>query len=148
MKTIIACLDLSDVTQAVARSAAKLAKAMGARLVLLHNVALQPMVMIEGVMPMSPVQDLAADVKRAKAQLFAIAEELKDEGLHVARVLREGDCVRNILAAMGRLHADMMVLGSHGHGAIYHLLMGGTAQEVIRKANCPVVVVRKDAEGQ
>jgi nucleotide-binding universal stress UspA family protein len=40
-----------------------------------------------------------------------------------------------------RCKADFIVMGSHGHGALYNLLIGGTASGVIQKAPCPVVIV-------
>lgn len=39
------------------------------------------------------------------------------------------------------LNADYIVLGSHGHGAFYDLVIGGTASRVLKEAHCPVVVV-------
>ena len=37
--------------------------------------------------------------------------------------------------------ADLLVLGSHGHGRIFHAVLGSVAEECIRAASCPVVVV-------
>jgi nucleotide-binding universal stress UspA family protein len=37
---------------------------------------------------------------------------------------------------------DLIVMGTHGRGAIAHLLMGSTAERVVRKAPCPVLTVR------
>ena len=36
----------------------------------------------------------------------------------------------------------MIVVGSHGHGALYHLLLGSVSEGIIRKTTCPVLVVR------
>ncbi len=38
-------------------------------------------------------------------------------------------------------HADLLVLGSHGHGRVYHTVLGSTAQECVESAQCPVVVI-------
>jgi len=35
----------------------------------------------------------------------------------------------------------MILLGSHGHGALYHLLIGSVSEGVIRKASCPVIII-------
>jgi nucleotide-binding universal stress UspA family protein len=37
--------------------------------------------------------------------------------------------------------ADMLVLGGHGHGKAYHMLLGWTSEECVRKVDCPVVIV-------
>lgn len=49
--------------------------------------------------------------------------------------------MERLLAEQGRLAADAIVLGSHGHGALYDLLVGSVAEGVLRRAPCPVVVV-------
>ena len=46
-----------------------------------------------------------------------------------------------ILTEAERMHADLIVMGSHGHGNIYHALFGGVGQKVVRKASCPVMLV-------
>jgi universal stress protein A len=40
-------------------------------------------------------------------------------------------------------HADLIVMGTHGHGAMMHLLMGNVAERVVRMAPCPVLTVRE-----
>jgi nucleotide-binding universal stress UspA family protein len=52
-----------------------------------------------------------------------------------------GQAVSVILARAAALKADYIVLGSHGHGAVFDLLVGSTTQGVLRKAPCPVLVV-------
>ena len=39
---------------------------------------------------------------------------------------------------------DMIVMGTHGRGAIAHMLLGSTAEKVVRKAPCPVLTVRDE----
>jgi nucleotide-binding universal stress UspA family protein len=46
-----------------------------------------------------------------------------------------------VLAQAKRLKADVIVLGSHGHGAVYNLVVGSTANGVLKHAPCPVLVV-------
>jgi len=64
----------------------------------------------------------------------------------VRTVQRLGDPVTEILArARG---ASFVVMGSHGHGAMYDLLVGSTAQGVLRKAPCPVLIVPPARRGR
>jgi nucleotide-binding universal stress UspA family protein len=39
------------------------------------------------------------------------------------------------------VHADLLVLGSHGHGRLHHAVLGSVSEECVRHARCPVVVV-------
>jgi nucleotide-binding universal stress UspA family protein len=40
-----------------------------------------------------------------------------------------------------RLKADLLIVGSHGRGAMLHLLLGSVSEQVLKKATCPVLVV-------
>lgn len=53
---------------------------------------------------------------------------------------------REILRAAEDGHADLIVLGTHGHGAFDRLLFGSTAHHVVRQAACPVLTVRAVTE--
>lgn len=48
-----------------------------------------------------------------------------------------------IIEAASRHGADLIVMGTHGHGAVMHLLMGNVAERVVRGAPCPVLTVRE-----
>lgn len=50
-----------------------------------------------------------------------------------------------VLSAAGRA-ADLLVLGSHGHGRAHHTVLGSVSEECIRKASCPVVVIPVPAD--
>jgi nucleotide-binding universal stress UspA family protein len=46
-----------------------------------------------------------------------------------------------IVAEAERINADLVIMGSHGHGNVYHALFGGVGQSVVRKLSCPVMLV-------
>jgi nucleotide-binding universal stress UspA family protein len=56
-------------------------------------------------------------------------------------MLVSGLPARKILGEADRLEATLIVMGSHGHGALFNLLMGTVCNGVLRKSRCPVVVV-------
>jgi nucleotide-binding universal stress UspA family protein len=58
----------------------------------------------------------------------------------------QGPTVEKILHEAGEQQAGWIVLGSHGHGALYELLVGSVANGVIKGARCPVVVVPAEAK--
>jgi len=59
--------------------------------------------------------------------------------LPIAREVIEGP-PGDVLTAAGR-SADLLVLGSHGHGRVRHTVLGSVSDDCIRKATCPVVVI-------
>jgi len=60
----------------------------------------------------------------------------------VTRLLREGDPAFEIVEAADTWRADVIVIGTHARGTIGRLLLGSTAEAVLRRAHCPVLTVR------
>jgi nucleotide-binding universal stress UspA family protein len=57
-------------------------------------------------------------------------------------LLAEGDTVEEIKRAADEQHCDLIVMGTHGHTGLLHLLMGSTTERVIRVAPCPVLTAK------
>ncbi|MEW5940915.1 MAG: universal stress protein [Chloroflexota bacterium] len=66
---------------------------------------------------------------------------MRKAGLDATALVVQGATVETILNEASKLEADMIVVGSHGHGALYQLLVGSVCEGVLRKAACPVLVV-------
>ncbi len=54
---------------------------------------------------------------------------------------RDGGAVRTILEEANALPADLVVMGTHGHGGLDRLILGSVTEKVLRKASCPVLTV-------
>lgn len=78
--------------------------------------------------------------EEAERELNRIKSSLAD--LTVTTEVMFGRPAGAIADAAGTNHADMIVMGTHGHGAVMHMLMGNVAERVVRGAPCPVVTVR------
>lgn len=65
-------------------------------------------------------------------------------GVPVASQVMEGRPAE-VLGAAAR-DADLLVLGSHGHSRVWHTVLGSVAEECIRRATCPVVVIPRPQE--
>jgi nucleotide-binding universal stress UspA family protein len=143
MKTILVPVDLSSATTRVGAAACELAKLMDARLVLLHVLQPPPVMLAEyyafdsGVM----AEAVTAGEKYAEHRLKALARLCTRQQVEVECLQLTGQAVSVILARAAALKAHYIVLGSHGHGAVFDLLVGSTTQGVLRKAPCPVLVV-------
>jgi len=138
MKTILAPVDFSGVTKSVVAAAGALAQAIGGRVVLVHVVR-PPAVVNEYAPEIERLADLAA--KSAAQQLAYWQNELRSFRIDVDAIQSFGAPVGNIVEEAQRLSADYVVMGSHGHSALYGLLAGSTASGVLKRATCPVVIV-------
>ena len=143
MKTILVPVDLSPVTARVCDAACALAKLIDARIVLFHAEQLPPAMMNDyyafDTGQMSEV--IAAGKKHSSAKLRELAKKCSKSGQPVKTAQETGGSVATILDQAETLKADYIVIGSHGHTAVYDLLVGGTTHGVLRKARCPVLVV-------
>ena len=141
MKTILAPIDFSKVSNAVVNEACELARAVEGRVVLLAVVQ-PPVVVTEYAAMIDNIAELtAAGEKNAARQLEALEEKVRSEFVSVESVQVVGAPVANIIDQADQLEANYIVMGSHGHTAFYDLLVGSTTHGVLMRAKCPVVIV-------
>ena len=141
MKTILVPVDFSDVTTQVVETARQFAAAFQSRLVVLHVAEPEPdFVGFEAGPPTVRVAT-ARDFKVERQRLDIIKTRLVTGGCDVTALHIQGPIVEKILHEAGEQQADLIVMGSHGHGALYDLLVGSVTHGVIKDAHCPVVVV-------
>ena len=60
-------------------------------------------------------------------------------------VLREGRVVDEVCALSAEIHADVIVMGTHGRGLLGRAVLGSVAQGVLRQSTVPVLTVRTEA---
>jgi nucleotide-binding universal stress UspA family protein len=146
MKTLLVPVDLSDASKFVVETTAELAQQLSARVILLHIVEpVATYVPVGATMdviaaahpPLEPAESLSAP----DARLKALAEPLEAAGIEVEPVTLIGLAIDDILEQAEKHHADYIILGSHGHGALYHLFSGSVITGILKHAKCPVVVV-------
>jgi mono/diheme cytochrome c family protein len=64
-------------------------------------------------------------------------------GVNVTTEVLFGTPARAIVTCAGVNAVDLIVMGTHGHGAVMHMVMGNVAERVVRTADCPVLTVRE-----
>lgn len=143
MKNILVPVDLSSATKRICQAAGALARSTGARLVLLNVVESLPFLMNDyyGYDASLLGEIIASNEQVAARKLKLLAERCRQQVPNVLALAQTGRPVPAILDQAARLKADCIVLGSHGRGAVFDLLLGSTTQGVLRKARCPVLVV-------
>lgn len=144
MKTLLTAVDLSPITPKVIEGAGVLASALGATLVLLHvTEPVAAYVPVGAAMDVitAPVPVEPPDLDALKARLEELAVPIRAKGVTVETVTAVSLPAEEILEQAKKSGADMLVLGSHGHGALYHLFSGSVVTEVLQKATVPVTVI-------
>jgi nucleotide-binding universal stress UspA family protein len=144
MKTLLTAVDLSPITPKVIEGAGDLAASLGAKLILLHvsepAAAYVPvgaaMDVITAPMPLDP-----PDLEALKTRLEELAAPIRTKGVTVETLAVVSLPTEEILEQAKKTDADILVLGSHGHGALYHLFGGSVVTEVLHKATIPVTVI-------
>jgi nucleotide-binding universal stress UspA family protein len=109
----------------------------------LAYVALLPSQEVRLLAVESDQTDLSAVCTAArdcKAYLEAVATSLREHGRDVDTLVTFGNPAEQILALAGA--ADLVVMGSHGHGGVRRFVLGSVADEVARHAPVPVMIVR------
>ncbi len=139
IQKILCPIDFSAPSRNALRYANEFAKAMNAKITVMHVIPPQPIAADVNV----PYVPLEIELeKNAKEDLERIVKEEVQEGVVVEQVMAFGlpsDCV---IAQAQKENVDLIILGTHGRTGISRLLMGSTAENVIRHAGCPVLVVK------
>lgn len=134
---ILVPIDFSECSRKALQYAASFARQFQAELMLLHVVEL-PVVTGLPAEPMLPEMEAPEDTA---AELGAWA---KQSGVAGAKaVVSTGPAYAEIVDTADEGNVDLIVIGTHGRRGLAHLLMGSTAEKVMREAPCPVLVVRE-----
>jgi len=141
MNNILAAIDFSDISPAVIDRAAQIARCFSSQLWLIHVAAPNPDFIGYGTGPQSERDWRAKTLRTEHKYLQDRALELEQSGIKVTPLLIQGTTVETILQKAAKLNADMIIIGSHGHGALYKALLGSVSEGIIRQAFCPVLIV-------
>lgn len=138
ISSMLVPIDFSGPSLKALEKALGLAEEFGAKVTLLHVIETVSVPEF-ATYPNLPTND---QVAAAKVELAALA---KDHGCDEATVggvkVRTGVPFREITNAARALRADMIVIATHGYTGFKHVLLGSTAERVVRYADCPVLVV-------
>jgi universal stress protein A len=87
-----------------------------------------------------------ARIDQVRERREAAAQELVHRGrradVPVTFLVWDGDPAESIVAAASSEGADLVIVGSHGRGALGRMLLGSVSDQVVRNAPCPVLVAR------
>ena len=141
VRVILVPVDFSPHSEAALDQAMDLAKALGAKIHLLHSYA----VPVRGVIPYDfAIPDGVWDGvhSAAESKLEEIRQKVASEGLEATTEVSTSLPSEAILAAANELDADLIVMGTRGHTGLKHVLLGSVAERTIRLAPCSVLTVK------
>jgi nucleotide-binding universal stress UspA family protein len=138
MNNVLVPLDFSASTSAVVAAAENLARGRPARIILL-TVTKPPVILTESAPDIA--DSIRLDREKSGRHLAGLADQVAAHGLEVEAYERFGPPVDCILEEARRIQAEYIVMGSHGHSAVYELFVGSTTAGVLKRSPCPVLIV-------
>lgn len=139
IKTILVPVDFSETSPLAIRHAKELGHLFKAALALLYVVEKVPYPYFHVPSESNFVQ---RQLDRAREALAKLADETLGGAIRYTTSVRSGRSATEILKHAREQDAGLLVIGTHGLGAVERLLLGSTAEQVIREAPCPVFVVK------
>jgi nucleotide-binding universal stress UspA family protein len=138
MKKLLLATDLTDASAAATDEAFELASRLDATLLVVSVIDPGSL-----LMPGGRFRVRVDQVREHREQLAReLVERGRSAGIDVSFLIWTGDPGDMIIEAAEAEHADMILVGSHGRGAVGRLFLGSVSEHVVRNAPCPVLVVR------
>ena len=141
MERILLAIDFSDLTPALLEHAARVATALQAKVFLVHVAEPEPDFVGMEVGPQSRRDGMAMRIRREHRDLQALADQVAAQGVDATALLIQGPTVEKLLSEADRLDADLIVMGTQGHGRLHRLMLGSVGEGVLHRTRCPVMFV-------
>jgi nucleotide-binding universal stress UspA family protein len=138
---ILVPVDFSDCSMKGLEYAKKLAREFRAKLILLHSIALQYYVASDEYARYDLPLLLDQIDEAAKQQMRDLVQQTNWNGVEVETSIEIGHAGQQICASASDRKADLIAISTHGRTGFEHVLLGSTAEYVVRHASCPVLVV-------
>ncbi len=141
-KKILVPLDGSTLAEAILPQVTELAKSLGAEVLLLR-------VAIAHVFPgVDPTEEEVRVVREAEEYVEALTGTLAEKGIPVRPAVRYGKPAAEIIEHIAANGVDLVAMSTHGRSGLSRLVMGSVAEEVVRNAGVPVLLVRASGKPQ
>jgi nucleotide-binding universal stress UspA family protein len=144
---ILVPIDFSDYSKNALRYAAQFALQFKAKIYLIYVV--EPMI-YPADFSMGQVSLPSADIdiqKRGEEELYNLAKNFIDQAVQTEVIIKTGKPFVEINDTAAEKDIDLIIMATHGHTGVEHLLFGSTAEKVVRKAPCPVLTLREPIKG-
>ena len=143
IRRIVHPTDFSSASLPAFRKAVALAKENKATLIIVHVLPTLPMV-ADAYMAASAYDEmLRAQRRQAEKAMDRLVKRARAAGVRASGHIVDFGAVSDAIVRFAkRQRADLIVMGTHGHGVLAKILLGSVAERVISRAPCPVMTVR------
>lgn len=138
---ILAAVDFSAVTEQVLGTLTQMAAALPTQVWLIYVAPPDPAFVGYGTGPDVVRDQVAVELHASHQKLQQLAERLRSKGVETTALQLQGPTVATVIAEAEKMAAALIVLGSHGHGAVYNMLVGSVAEGIVRESKVPVLLV-------
>ncbi|MDP6903702.1 MAG: universal stress protein [Verrucomicrobiota bacterium] len=138
LNRILVPIDYSGNSEKAVRYACRFAEVFDATISVIHVVSYKPPLIAGGLVPVGTVSYR----KEWKETLTRWGKQIIPEEYHGDFLIREGNVCREICDTAEQVESDLVVISTHGETGLQHALLGSTAERVVQRASCPVLVVR------
>ena len=140
MKILVA-IDFSPITEQVLLKTKEIALKANAKVWITHVVAPDPDFIGYEVGPQTERDFIARKFHEKHIAIQELAKKMKNEGVQVTPLLLQGPTTETILEEADGIDADVIVVGSHGHGMMYNIFIGSISKEVLKHSKRPVLII-------
>ncbi len=143
MKRILVPTDFSSHAENALKTAAQIAKKTNSEIHLLHIIE-TPNQMNDALTASADIPEVMLYIKKATETLDSIREQGFLENITVTESIRFERVFKGIISYTNENETDLIVMGSHGISGIEEILLGSNTERIVRLANVPVLVIKKD----
>ena len=147
IKKVLVPIDFSDYSKSALKYAVNFAKSFGADMTLIYVVEpiIYPPDFSMGQIAIPTISTEWDD--RAREELEKLAKSEIPAEVKVKTIIKTGKPFVEIIETAAEEDIDIIIIATHGHSAVEHILFGSTAEKVVRKAPCPVLTLREPIKG-
>lgn len=147
IKKVLVPIDFSDYSKSALKYAVNFAKSFEAEMCLVYVVepVIYPPDFSMGQIAMPSINTDWDD--RAREELAKLAKTEIPSDVKVKTIIKTGKPFVEIIETAKEENIDLIIIATHGHSGVEHILFGSTAEKVVRKAPCPVLTLREPIKG-
>ena len=137
---ILVAVDFSNATQMILEKTETLALDLSAKVYILHVIE-QELDLDDEFGSETIYNQISREFPMEYKELQKAVDKLRKSGIDATAILTQGITVEMIVQKSKKLAADMIIIGSHGHGGVHHLMFGSVSEGVLQSSSCPVLVI-------